>query len=262
MTDDEGFKTRELSLFSSSQHENVLRPSDPIKKTGCTDASPAGEESFQAIDGNTNTKYSNFCPSTSNDRGFQVATTPSIIKAISMTTAKDYPERDPKNWKIRGSNDGKIYSDIAQGSFAQTAERFSTQIVPFQNSISYKDYWVTFEPREDKGVQVAEIQLMQAKTYCDEPKCTQAVWDTNAGGHKCGARISWLQSALGYSVSAACSKVASEFPNICRCRPSSCSSEMKGGECLSKLQSDGNVCSLDMQGDGNLVIYNNQKQAT
>lgn len=260
---DEGFKTRDLSLFSSSQYENVLRPRDVIRMTGCTDASPGGEESFQAIDGNTNTKYLNFCRSSSNDRGFQVATTPSVITAISMTTANDNPGRDPKNWKVRGSSDGGTsFKDIAQGSFAKTAERFSTQIIPFQNSISYNTYWVTFETWEDTCMQVAEVQLMRAKTYCDEPKCTQAVWDTNAGGHTCGSRISWVQSALGYSVSAACSLVSSEFPNICLCRPSSCSSEMNGGLCPNMLQSSGNVCSLLMQGDGNLVIYNSQWQAT
>ena len=56
-------------------------------------------------------------------------------------------------------------------------------------------------------------------TYCGSESCTQQVWDTLAGDYSCGARISWLQSAQGESESAACAKVASEFPGLCLCDP-------------------------------------------
>ena len=66
-------------------------------------------------------------------------------------------------------------------------------------------------------------------TYCGCDSCTQNIWDriaTDAGGsYSCGARISWLQSAQGYSEAGACEKVSTEFPNsICgpSCNPSLC----------------------------------------
>jgi len=66
-------------------------------------------------------------------------------------------------------------------------------------------------------------------TYCGCDSCTQEVWDRiatdNGGSYSCGARISWLQSAEGYSEAGACEMVASEFPDLCFCGPMSCSLE-------------------------------------
>ena len=56
-------------------------------------------------------------------------------------------------------------------------------------------------------------------TYCGSNSCTQQVWDALAGDYSCGSRISWLQSAQGYSESGACAAVASEFPDLCLCDP-------------------------------------------
>ena len=97
---------------------------------------------------------------------------------------------------------------------------------------------------------------MAYKTYCNEQKCTQAVWDTNAGGYTCGARVTYLQTALGYSYGAACAQVYSEFPGTC-CRTSFCSSHSLGSviSCPNVLDSDNNACFAAMQQDGNLVIY-------
>lgn len=60
--------------------------------------------------------------------------------------------------------------------------------------------------------------------YCGVESCTQRVWDTIAtggggGSYSCGSRISWLQSAQGYSERQACNQVESEFPDICLCNP-------------------------------------------
>ena len=62
--------------------------------------------------------------------------------------------------------------------------------------------------------------------YCGCDSCTQLVWNTiatdSSGSHSCGGRITWLQSAEGYSEDTACAKVASEFPDLCLCDPNSC----------------------------------------
>jgi len=63
-------------------------------------------------------------------------------------------------------------------------------------------------------------------TYCGCDSCTQQVWNTmatdNDGTYSCGSRISYLQSDQGYSEGGACTKVASEFPDMCLCDPTSC----------------------------------------
>ncbi len=55
--------------------------------------------------------------------------------------------------------------------------------------------------------------------YCGNPLCNQTVWTTTADGYQCGNRIAWLQSHEFMTGSAACKKVASEFPAICTCAP-------------------------------------------
>ena len=63
-------------------------------------------------------------------------------------------------------------------------------------------------------------------THCSCDSCTQQAWDApatdSAGTFSCGSRINWLQSSQGYTEDAACTKVASEFPDLCLCDPFSC----------------------------------------
>jgi hypothetical protein len=56
-----------------------------------------GEDVSKAIDQDIYTKYLNFIKL---NTGFQATPQycPSVISVISMTTANDFPGRDPKNW--------------------------------------------------------------------------------------------------------------------------------------------------------------------
>lgn len=62
--------------------------------------------------------------------------------------------------------------------------------------------------------------------YCWWTSCTQLVWNSlaNDGGgtHSCGARITWLKNSQGYNQAGACTKVESEFPEICLCGAMAC----------------------------------------
>ena len=62
--------------------------------------------------------------------------------------------------------------------------------------------------------------------HCGCERCTDEVWNADAAGHSCGARITWLQN-VGWSASEreACQRVSGEFPNICgtHCNPDVCS---------------------------------------
>ena len=107
-----------------------------------------GEGVDKAIDNNITSKYLNFCQW---GTGFQVIPVygPSVISAISMTTANDVPGRDPKTWEIYGSNDDSndvlaTFSLISKGEFLVDATRFSKQTVTFTNSVPYKMYKVIF----------------------------------------------------------------------------------------------------------------------
>mmetsp|Transcript_20603 Transcript_20603/g.50593 ORF Transcript_20603/g.50593 Transcript_20603/m.50593 type:complete len:1472 (+) Transcript_20603:229-4644(+) len=61
--------------------------------------------------------------------------------------------------------------------------------------------------------------------YCGCHACTSDVYNADASGHSCGARMQWLVSH-GYATNEleACGKVSDEFPSICgpKCHPAKC----------------------------------------
>jgi hypothetical protein len=84
----------------------------------------------------------------------------------------------------------------------------------FRNALYYvKDYYLP----------------ASVNNYCGCNSCTRPVWDTivtDAGGSfSCGSRITWLQTAQGYSEASACQRVASEFPSVCLCDTMSCTTK-------------------------------------
>ncbi len=113
---------------------NLLSKDDNIIPSSYS--SPDGEDVTKAIDGLSSTKYLNFKKL---NTGFTVtpSTGPSIISAISITTANDSPERDPVSWQIFGSNNGVDFTEIAQGSIKVTKERFHTENMAFPNAKSF-----------------------------------------------------------------------------------------------------------------------------
>src|SRR5205807_2284036 len=75
-----------------------------IDNPASASASPAGEEVTKAIDQTTSTKYLNFAR-----EGTGMIVTPrrgsSIIKSFTISTANDFPSRDPAQYHIYGTND-------------------------------------------------------------------------------------------------------------------------------------------------------------
>src|SRR6478609_3595476 len=101
---------------SHAQQKNVVQPGDPIIASSSN--SPGSEGVANAID-NTTAKYLN--RDLANDAtpaGFVV--TPSInstvISGITVTSANDAPERDPKTFILEGSNDTNI-TTFASGTW-------------------------------------------------------------------------------------------------------------------------------------------------
>jgi hypothetical protein len=140
---------------------NLLSKDDNIIPSSYS--SPDGEDVRKAIDGLSSTKYLNFKKL---NTGFTVtpSTGPSIISAISITTANDSPERDPVSWQIFGSNNGVDFTEIAQGSIKATKERFHTETMAFSNAKSFTSYKIVFpsvaDPLVANSMQVAEVSLI------------------------------------------------------------------------------------------------------
>lgn len=153
----------------------VLAPLDPIiaiQAPHSESNSPNVEQAPNAIDGDVNTKYLNFGGINS---GFIVTPSygPSIVTGFTITTANDFPERDPQNWELYGTNspiaspphstgDFEDWTLIASGDIYLPDDRFAPgEPVEFNNTTSYTSF--RFVVTGLKGgatmVQFAEIQF-------------------------------------------------------------------------------------------------------
>ena len=161
----------EVELLGTTAPKDVTQPGDPLIASSSN--SPGSEGVANAIDGQP-TKYLNFDTRTAGKpSGFIV--TPSIgatlVTGISMQSANDAPERDPKIMTLEGSNDDTV-TDFASGNWelivrldnipAWTA-RFQTQTFCFDNCKAYKHYrWTVVETQTINGccLQIAEVELL------------------------------------------------------------------------------------------------------
>ena len=127
---------------------DVTQPGDPVIASSSN--SPGSEGVANAID-NTQAKYLNFDTRNPNNppSGFVVTPSVGVTRVIGMTiqSANDAPERDPKVVRLEGSNDAAItnfnsgnWEVITTISNVTFTARFQTQTFFFDNFKAYKSY--------------------------------------------------------------------------------------------------------------------------
>lgn len=141
----------QCAIFTPSMSISQVNPGSP----------PFGEDVTKAIDGNIYTKYLNF---NKTNTGLIVNTGKNTTAIrMDLTTANDFPERDPVNYQIQGSNNGTTWTNITSGSISCNSNRFLTRSFNFSNTVSYSWYRITFPSLCNvslaNSMQIAEIQL-------------------------------------------------------------------------------------------------------
>lgn len=181
----------EVEFLGTGAPKDVTQPGDPIFASSSN--SPGSEGVANAIDGQP-TKYLNFdsrTPAPIKPSGFAVAPKVGETTVIGMTvqSANDAPERDPKVILLEGSNDATLTSyssgtweKIVQIDNAAFTARFQTQEFFFPNQKSYKNYrWTVLATATDNGccMQVAEVELLAVTgNDCNKAKITVNPVDT------------------------------------------------------------------------------------
>jgi hypothetical protein len=172
----------EVELLGTSEPKDVLQPTDPIVASSAN--SPGSEGVANAID-NAPTKYLNFDAADGTDVGFVV--TPSVgattVIGITIQSANDAPERDPRFVALEGSNaetapawnDAAAWEPIVEIEFPPFTARFQIQEVFFPNTKCYLHYrWVVQEVQDvasANSMQVAEVELL---AVTDQADCEKA----------------------------------------------------------------------------------------
>jgi hypothetical protein len=119
--------------------------------------SPAGEEYTKLVDNNVNTKYLTF-----NAAAWiqYQANTAYTVTAYTIASANDFPERDPLNWTLQGSNNGNTWSTIDTRTNEDFPARFQTRSFSFTNSTSYSYFRFNITNNSGTILQLAEIELL------------------------------------------------------------------------------------------------------
>lgn len=130
--------------------------------------SPVGEEVDKIIDGDIATKFLDF--ELGDGMGFTVdlGGMSRAAFSIDITTANDFPVRDPIDFEVLGSQDGVGFTQLGTGSIVCIPDRFTTRSYSFVNATPYAYYRVNFSaPCDPSGgtgipsIQVAEVQLFE-----------------------------------------------------------------------------------------------------
>lgn len=157
---------------------DILTPGDPIIAIDLDftigSSSPGNEAAPMAIDGDANTKYLNFGVT---NTGFIVTpATAAAVQSFILTTANDFPARDPASYRIFGTNDpitsvahgdgrAENWTEISMGALALPDDRFAAgPAVGFTNAVSYSSYKMTFPTVKAaaNSMQISEVAFFSS----------------------------------------------------------------------------------------------------
>jgi hypothetical protein len=103
----------------------------------------------------------------------QQAPAGSVVTQYSLTSANDYPERDPRSWTLEGSNDGTSWSPLDSRANQGFLTRHQTRIFTCNpNGVSYTYYRLTITSTRSTDTQLAEWRLFGTTSAALAPPAT------------------------------------------------------------------------------------------
>jgi hypothetical protein len=116
----------------------------------------------QLVDGNTATKWLDFSATTWVKVVFA---SPTVLQAYSLSSANDFPERDPASWKLSGSNDGTTWTVIESRTGQSWSSRFLTRdFILGTPSAAYTQFRFDFVATSGSITQLSELEMYGAST--------------------------------------------------------------------------------------------------
>jgi hypothetical protein len=146
--------------------------------------SPGGEGAANAFDNNPNTKYLNF---DKKNAGVTIKLNQGrVVTGFKLTTANDFPGRDPTSYKLYASNDGKTWDKLGEGTLTLSDSRFTvSDMITVANTQAYFYYFIFFpttKSGEGCGLNCNSMQIADITYYYDENNTTTSVDTTPSGG--------------------------------------------------------------------------------
>jgi len=99
-----------------------------------------------------------------------------VVNAYSITSAEDAPDRDPKSWVVKGSNDGITWTPLDTRTNQSFAKRHHTNTYSFANSTPYK--YIKFDQFVNQYENYGLLQLAEIKLFGDESETYKTIKPT------------------------------------------------------------------------------------
>ena len=122
------------------------------------------------FDGLTSTKWLDFSATTWVQASFA---TPVAVSTYSLTSANDYPERDPASWTLSGSNDGASWTVIeSRSAQSWSARKLTRDFVLTQPSAAYLLYRIDMTAKSGAITQLSELKFKTTTAAAAAPVTT------------------------------------------------------------------------------------------
>lgn len=146
--------------------------------------SPGNEGAANAFDNNPSTKYLNF---DKNNAGVTIKLNQGrVVSGFKLTTANDFPGRDPTSYKLYGSNDGVNWVLIKADTLTLTDNRFTqSSLIDTGNTSPYFYYFIYFpttKAGQGCGLNCNSMQIGDITYFYDENNLTSSTDQTGSGG--------------------------------------------------------------------------------
>lgn len=125
------------------------------------DGPGAKEGSLKLIDRDTRTKFLQFDYKGDLWTQLDFQNKPVILRAYSVTSGDDAPERDPKNFSLEGSDDRMVWTVLDQHINETFAGRGLTKMYLMNNTAAYRYYRLNIPANNGSGL----IQIAEWRTY-------------------------------------------------------------------------------------------------
>ncbi|MGW5098662.1 GH92 family glycosyl hydrolase [Streptomyces nodosus] len=139
-----------------------------------------GEVKENLIDGEPGTKWLTFAST-----GWVEFDLDKPVKIITyaLTSANDHDERDPADWTLQGSTDGKDWKTLDKRTGESFAERFQTKSYDLAEPAEYAHFRVDFTRNHSGDIlQLADVQFSTGKSDEPAPKDMRTLVDRGPTG--------------------------------------------------------------------------------
>ncbi|WP_406391305.1 GH92 family glycosyl hydrolase [Streptomyces sp. NBC_00887] len=165
--------------FSAGIPGNVTDQVTDVRASG--ENSGGGEGKENLVDVESATKWLAFQPSGWVE--FDLVE-PVKIVTYALTSANDHDERDPKDWTLKGSADGKTWTDLDTRTGQTFSERFQTKSYDFTTDTAYKHFRLDITKNNGAGdaIQLADVQFSDGDTSPPAPGDMRSQIDRGPSG--------------------------------------------------------------------------------